>query len=96
MNPSEIFEGENSSLRKTFDQVGEEELSDELAQAFQDFYFSKGALISRETWEETLFMMRQYEKRHAQHLQEKIEAIDFYGWNTSTQRMIKDKIIKSL
>ena len=49
MNPSEIFEGENSSLRKTFDQVGEEELSDELAQAFQDFYFSKGALISRET-----------------------------------------------
>lgn len=41
----------------------QQELDEELAQAIQDFYFSKGAVINKESWEETIFMVKQYRGR---------------------------------
>lgn len=46
------------------------DIEEQLAQAIQDFYFSKGAVINKETWEETLFMINQYNRRLTQHHQD--------------------------
>lgn len=79
-----------------------EELNNELAQAVQDFYFSKGAIINKESWEETQFMIRQYEKRLTTTLtqqireerdREVVEMVENHKWETNHNPFATDEQI---
>lgn len=78
MKPSEIFEGENSSLRKTYDNSMN---TDKLREEFKDFYYETGKFQGRELGFETYFnfwikKLEEQEAGHQKQLEEIAEEIE--------------------
>jgi hypothetical protein len=53
MKPSEIFEGENSSLRKTFNEAVENEEID-MANDIVNHFFERGARVGKDSFDYVL------------------------------------------